>query len=83
MSGYHIKDIKKGCVGDLSKVYEELDEVKDAEEQGVELMVLLELSDLLGAVECYLVKNHPSISLEDLIKMKNLTKRSFLSGERT
>lgn len=83
MAGYHLKKIKKGVVGDLSKIYEEVEEIKDAEEQGISLMVLLELSDTIGAIELYLEKHHPTITLEDLKKMSSLTRRSFESGERT
>lgn len=82
MAGYHKREIKKGKIGELSKVYEEIEEVKDAEEQGVEIMVLLELSDALGAIEHYLEKHHPSISIDDLKKMSKLTRGAFESGER-
>lgn len=80
--GYHIKEIKKGELGELSKVYEEIEETKDAEEQGCSLMVLIELSDTLGAIEAYLEKHHPSISMDDLAKMKDITKRAFKTGRR-
>ncbi len=82
MAGYHKNEIKRGKIGELSKVYEEIEEVKDAEEQGVEIMVLLELSDALGAIELYLEKHHPSLTLEDLKKMSKLTRNAFESGER-
>ena len=82
MAGYHKRKINKGKIGELSKVYEEIEEVKDAEEQGVEIMVLLELSDALGAIELYLEKHHPSLTLEDLKKMSKLTRNAFESGER-
>ena len=29
MSGYHVRTIQKGVVGDLYKLYEEIEEVKD------------------------------------------------------
>lgn len=80
---YHVRHINKGHLGELSKVREELDEALDAESQGVDIMVLLELSDLIGAVEAYLEKNYPGISLDDLIKMKDVTRRAFESGART
>ena len=82
MAGYHLVDIPKGEVGELSKVYEEICEVKDAASQGVELMVLLELSDVIGAIESYLLKHHSSITLADLIEMKNVTQRAFITGGR-
>lgn len=83
MAGYHIKEITKGVVGELSKVYEEVEEVKDAEGQGVELMVLVELSDLIGSVQLYLEKHHPSVTLQDLIKMSSVTQRAFKTGGRS
>lgn len=82
MSGYHINEITKGVVGELSKIYEEVEEVKDADEQGASVMVLLELSDLIGSVQLYLEKHHPSVCLEDLIKMSDITQRAFKSGGR-
>lgn len=82
MAGYHINNIEKGIVGELSKIYEEVDEVMDADKQQCKLMVLIELSDLIGAVESYLEKHHPSLTLNDLISMKNITKRVFKEGYR-
>lgn len=81
--GYHLKVIPKGDLGELSKIQEELDEAVDAEEQGVSVMVLVELSDLVGAVEAYLAKHHPGTTLEDLQKMAAVTRRAFQSGRRT
>lgn len=81
--GYHLADIQKGTLGELSKVQEELDEARDAEAQGVSVMVLVELSDLVGAVEAYLEKHHPGTSLDDLAKMAAVTRRAFRSGRRT
>ena len=49
--GFHNRPITKGTYGELSKVREELEEAEDAEAQGIDLMVLLELADILGAVE--------------------------------
>ena len=80
--GYHISSIPKGELGELSKVHEELLEALDAEAQGAELMVLQELSDMVGAVSAYLTKHHPSLSLKDLEVMAKITERAFLSGRR-
>lgn len=49
--GFHKRVIKKGIYGELSKIQEELEEAFDAEEQGQDLMLLIELSDMLGAIE--------------------------------
>ena len=80
--GYHITKINKGELGELSKVYEEVEEIKDADKQACVIMVLLELSDTLGAIGAYLEKHHPSITLSDLIVMKDITKRAFKNGRR-
>lgn len=82
MSGYHLKKIEKGVVGELSKIKEELEECFDAEAQGCKVMVIVELSDLVGAINHYLSKNYPSISLQDLNKMAEITKRAFDNGRR-
>lgn len=81
--GYHITQISKGVYGELSKVQEELDEAKDAEVQDVDIMILLELSDLVGAIEGYLEKHYPDFSLAKLKAMSDVTKRAFRSGKRT
>lgn len=75
-------EIPKGEFGEISKIEEELCELVDADSQGNKIMVLCELSDLLGAVEGYLEKHHPSMSLSDLLIMKDATKRAFKSGHR-
>lgn len=80
--GYHLREIAKGAVGEPSKIFEEVEEFADALEQGVELMALIELSDLVGAVEAYLAKHHTSLKLEDLRAMSDVTKRAFVNGRR-
>lgn len=79
--GYHLAEIPRGVYGQLSKVEEELREAQDAEAQGVDLMVLLELSDLLGATAA--VAERMGSSLDDLIAMMKVTKRAFEAGDRT
>ncbi len=81
--GYHTHTIPKGEVGELSKVYEELLEAYDAEHQNVNVMVLVELSDLLGAVQSYLERHHSGVTVQDLLDMSVVTKRAFLSGRRS
>ena len=83
MAGYHIREIEKGVVGELSKIYEEVEEIKDAAEQGVEIMLLVELSDMIGATDLYLKKYHPSITIQDLLKMSEVTQRAFITGGRS
>jgi len=80
--GYHVSDITKGELGELSKIQEEISEAIDADEQGCSVMILSELSDVIGAIEMYLEKHHSSISIQDLIKMNAITKRAFETGRR-
>ncbi len=81
-SGYHMTPIERGILGEISKIQEELDELKDASKQGIEIMQLVELSDLVGAIKAYLKKYHPSIDLEDLEQMADVTARAFKNGHR-
>ena len=78
---YHKKKIQKGVLGEASKIIEEFNEFIDAHEQGNSIMRLIELSDLIGAIELYTI-NHHNISLNDLIRMKDATKSAFEDGER-
>lgn len=78
---YHLAEIPRGVFGEFSKIEEEFLEVKDALAQENPVMVLQELSDMLGAIEAYTVKYN--ITLIDLIIMKDATKRAFESGHRT
>lgn len=80
VSGYHVSTIQKGVYGELSKIREELDEAVDAEAQGSSIMLLVELSDLYGALEAVVEKHGKTIS--DLKIMSDITKRAFESGAR-
>lgn len=80
--GYHLKSIKKGTIGELSKIREEIEELEDANQQGVKIMELVELSDLYGSIELYLEKHFPNIKMEDLKKMSDVTQRAFKNGRR-
>jgi phosphoribosyl-ATP pyrophosphohydrolase len=81
--GYHKTKIKKGQVGKLSKIFEEVNELKDAKKQKSKIMVLHELSDILGAIDLYLKKDYKNkIKLKDLIKMNKITQRAFKNGYR-
>jgi hypothetical protein len=51
--GYHINEIPRGVYGEFSKVAEEFAEVQDAWEQRCLIMAIVELTDLLGALEAY------------------------------
>lgn len=80
--GYHLTEIKKGVVGESSKILEEVHELLDAEAQGSKIMALAELSDLYGAIEMYLLQNHPDIEMDDLKIMSQITTRAFENGRR-
>lgn len=82
MAGYHLKDISKGVFGELSKVEEELEELKDALAQGIDIMALCELSDLIGAIEAFSEKRF-KVTLQQLLLMSNATKRAFKDGSRS
>jgi DNA polymerase II large subunit len=82
--GYHVRNIEKGVCGELSKVNEEVQEAIDADAQNNPVMVLVELSDIIGAIECYLEANYKeTITLDDLIVMSKATRRAFQTGART
>lgn len=80
---YHLQPIPVGQYGDISKIEEELLELKDAQAQGIKIMELNELSDIIVAIEGYLEKNHLGTTLDDVIAMKNATRRAFESGHIT
>ncbi len=81
--GYHIRDIERGVLGDVSKIREEMDELLDAVKQDARVMELVEMSDMLGAMEAFLDKRHTGYTIVDLLKMKDITKRAFVNGRRT
>lgn len=81
--GYHITEIPKGSIGSSSKLLEEVLELIDAEKQESKIMALIELSDLVGALNLYLEKNTPGITLFDLEKFSSITRRAFENGHRS
>ncbi len=81
--GYHKRVIEKGTYGEISKIQEELNELVDAAEQHNRLMVLQELSDLVGAIQGYLTKTfNGEFSLNDLVVQSLATERAFKVGDR-
>lgn len=80
--GYHKAVIARGVFGEDSKIYEEIDEFADALDQNVQIMALVELSDVVGAIEGWLGKYHPTVTLADLAAMAAVTRRAFESGSR-
>ena len=78
--GYHIRKIKKGVIGEISKIREELDELDDAMDQKCKIMAFVELADLYGAIESFAAKHN--LTMDDLRKMSDITKRAFNDGTR-
>lgn len=79
--GYHKRQIKKGILGSQSKIHEEYEEFLDAVEQNNYVMELVELSDLLGAIDAYTTGTY-NIGLEDLMIMTRATQSAFMDGSR-
>lgn len=80
--GYHKAKIARGVYGEDSKIYEEVDEFADALDQNAQVMALVELADVIGAIEGWLEKHHPSITINDLVAMAAITRRAFETGKR-
>lgn len=78
--GYHTVQIKKGVLGEISKIQEELDELKDAEKQGVKILIHCELADLYGAIRVYALKY--GLKMADLHDMAKLTRNAFEQKRR-
>jgi hypothetical protein len=81
--GYHLVDIPRGELGELSKIREELDELTDAMAQGSRIMAMVELADMMGAVQAFMAKHLPGVTMEDLLTFSDITKRAFVNGRRT
>lgn len=82
-SGYHKREIKKGIVGSISKIREELEELEDAAEQGNLIMCLCELSDIWLAMDRYIQnKFGGEFAMDDIACMARATERAFDSGHR-
>lgn len=79
--GYHSRKIEKGVLGEASKITEEYEEFLDAKDQKNPVMELVELSDLLGAIEAY-TKRKYNITLYSLERMTRATQRAFRNGHR-
>lgn len=78
--GYHKNKIQKGKLGEFSKIKEEFFELQDAHEQNDKILILCELSDMIGSIEEYLKKWN--MELIDLKKFSDKTKSAFKEGKR-
>jgi len=81
--GYHLAKIPRGELGEISKIQEELLELQNAMAQGSRIMAVVELADLIGAVRAFMSRHLPGLTLEDLDRFSNITKRAFENGHRT
>lgn len=81
--GYHNTIIPRGKLNTSSKILEEVYELIDSEQQGNKIMALCELSDIIAAIKMYVEVNHSDITLNDLIKMAEVTDDAFKSGRRS
>ena len=79
--GYHKTTIPKGTIGQFSKIEEEFLELKDGVEQGDKILQIVELTDLIGAIDLYSYYQF-GLSLEDLIKFTRKTQQAFKDGSR-
>lgn len=79
--GYHKRKIKKGKLGEFSKIREEYEELLDAFEQEDKLLQFCEMSDLIGAIQYY-SETKFNISLKDLISFSDKTKEAFKEKKR-
>lgn len=79
--GYHKQIIKKGILGEFSKIEEEFQELTDSVQQDAKILTLCELADLCGAIDLF-VKKQFNLTIEDLVKMSKLTQSAFENGER-
>lgn len=79
--GYHKRAIViKGTYGEVSKIEEEVDELKEAFEQNNKILALCEIADLYGAIEA--VAESLGVNMEDVKSMAAATKRAFQCGDR-
>lgn len=78
--GYHTREIKKGTLGEVSKIREELEELEDAQMQGSKVLIICELTDLVGAIEEYAKKFN--LTIDDLVQFSDMTKSAFIEGKR-
>jgi hypothetical protein len=79
--GYHLQEIPRGKIGEVSKITEEYEEFMDAIKQNSPILQLVELSDLIGAIDLY-AQNKYKIGIFEIIKMTRATQSAFIEGDR-
>ncbi|MBI2102707.1 hypothetical protein HYT55_02620 [Candidatus Woesearchaeota archaeon] len=80
--GYHEMIIPKAPAGSFLKIAEEFREARDAYMNHNPIMLLVELADIYGAMELFLEKHSPEISMEDVRRLQEVTRRAFQNGRR-
>jgi len=78
--GYHTRDIEKGVLGQFSKIKEEFQEAEDAFIQNDDILMIVELADMVGAIEEYVKKWN--LDLLSLKQFSDKTKSAFRDGTR-
>ena len=81
MAKWHKRKIIRGVYGELSKIQEELEEAQDAEEQNLDVMLLIELSDIIGAVEGVSMKKF-NMSAEQLLAFARRRSEIIISEQK-
>lgn len=79
--GYHVNEIEKGVLGEFSKIKEEFLELEDGFKQNCKVLMICELTDLIGAIEEFSTK-HFNLNITDLRQFSDLTKKAFKEGDR-
>ena len=78
--GYHTKEIEKGKIGQFSKIKEEFEELEDAFNQNDTILMLVEMTDLYGAMEEYIKRWN--LDMSQLKEFSDKTKSAFRDGTR-
>lgn len=78
--GYHKTEIEKGTIGHFSKIKEEFQEAEDAFNQNDEILIIVEMADMVGAIEEYIKRWN--LDLTSLKKFSDKTKSAFKDGTR-
>lgn len=67
----HKRKIEKGNFGEFSKIEEEFQELKDANEQHCKVLEICEICDLIGAIDGYAKKKY-NLSIYDIYKFSEM-----------
>lgn len=67
----HKRKIEKGNFGEFSKIEEEFQELKDANEQHCKILEICEICDLIGAIDGYAKKKY-NLSIFDIYRFSEM-----------